>query len=178
MSFVSKRAHLTWELCLQPKFSSYYNFVHFFPRIKKIVYIWWLKSSVQFFRMIAAFSRSQSPHFPLFSTVTVFHMQHKYTHVWNRCTQTHTQTDKLKYRCAKWRCADCPLRLLHYPFVFTFNFLLSFSVFLQRSLCASARTSSVRCVCVYFLSSLACLLSSLHPTLISLPSSRTWWPPT
>lgn len=94
----------------------------------------------------------------------------------NTCTQRknkaqrHTQADTLNCSCGKWRCADCPLRWTVILFVFTFHSLLLFSA------CAAfSRTASVRCAHIYFLSSLCCLLSSFHPSLISLPSSRTWW---
>lgn len=68
--------------------------------------------------MIADFSRSQS-RLPIFSSfprllcVSSAAQTHTYRH---GCTQTCAETGTLKRSRGKWRCADCPLRLLHYLF--------------------------------------------------------------
>lgn len=88
------------------------------------------------------------------------------------------QTDALKLRCRKWRWRDCPLRLLHYPFLLCSLFIL-FILVLVRPLCGFFSPNALLLpaffsgVYIYFLSSVSCLLSSFHPSLISLPSSRT-----
>lgn len=99
-----------------------------------------------FFMMIADFSRSQSrlptfSSFPLSLCVSSRAQTHTYRH---GCTQTCAETGTLKRSRGKWRCADCPLRLLHYLFFcvyFPFSaliFCLSFALSLglcSHSLC-------------------------------------------
>lgn len=98
---------------------------------------------------------------PSFSLLSLSHMNR------NRCTKTHTEMDTLKRSCSKWRCADCPLRLLHYPFCVYFSF--SALIFSRCCLCAaSARSDSFRCVRTS-ISSPHCPVSC-HP--FTRPSSR------
>ena len=93
--------------------------------------------------MIAGFSRSPSfPSSSLFHCHCLSHAAQIHTY-----TQTdarkHTQNDTRKCSCSKWWCADCPLRLLHYPFLCLLSFLCSH---FQPFFSASAPTASVRCV--------------------------------
>lgn len=103
----------------------------------------WLKSSAHLFLSFFFFflhnsrlfkeSKGDSPSPSLFHCH--FHMQHKYTHG-ESDAHKHTQKRTLKCSRGKWRCADCPLRLLHYPFCVYFSFsALIFSLSPALSLC-------------------------------------------
>lgn len=102
-----------------------------------------------FFNIIAGFSRSQrrfpiSISFPL--SLPSF----------TRCSNTHKETDAYKHTqkwhtlkcgCGKWRCADCPLRQLHYPFCVYFSFsALIFSLSSALSLCLCSHSLCQVCV--------------------------------
>lgn len=131
---------------------------------------------VYLFRMMAGFSECTRFSIFLSFPLSVLHIRHKYTQ--NRSTQTYVETHQLGSFCSKQRCADCPLRLLHYPFCVFFLLSAPIFTFLLFPLCACAHTAYVRCVHILFLSPLSDLLSFVHPSLISPPSSRTHWPPT
>lgn len=129
-----------------------------------------------FFCLIASFSRSSRPaHLPLFS-----HCQSCRCSTNTHRTEAHTHIKKQTHQepfAANWGVQIAHLDCCIILSVFTFHFLLSFQL-VYCALFVHLLLPPLSGVCVYFLSSLSCLLSSFHPSLISLPSSRTCWPPT
>lgn len=102
-----------------------------------------------FFSIIAGFSRSQS-RFPIslsfLLSLCLSHAAQIHT-----CTEADAHKHTQKQRHYNVAAANGGAQIAHLYcyiilFVFTFHSLLSFSAFLLRCLCASARTASVRCV--------------------------------
>lgn len=127
---------------------------------------------------MAVLSRSQS-RFPIslfFCAVTLSFTTntHTHTHTYKKQTYKNPHRDRhTKMQLQQMEVCRLPTQTVALSFL-CLLFILCSHFQPVLSLCSTGSLSLFQvCVRVYFLSSLSCLLSSFHPSLISLPSSRT-----